>query len=129
MKNLGKVYNNPLQKPRKSLIIFDEVQKCPKARESIKALVEDGRFDYLETGSLISIKPWLKDNPCGHFAVLDDDNLDVPNLVSVQVADHKSEHPAIYLPGLWKVQACDVMHVADPAVLGVDVDEFNLASQ
>ena len=56
MKNLGKVYNNPLQKPRKSLIIFDEVQKCPKARESIKALVEDGRFDYLETGSLISIK-------------------------------------------------------------------------
>ena len=42
--------------PRKSLIIFDEVQKCPKAREAIKALVEDGRFDYLETGSLISIK-------------------------------------------------------------------------
>ena len=42
--------------PRKSLIIFDEVQKCPRARESVKALVEDGRFDYLETGSLISIK-------------------------------------------------------------------------
>ena len=42
--------------PRKSLIIFDEVQKCPKAREAIKALVEDGCFDYLETGSLISIK-------------------------------------------------------------------------
>lgn len=42
--------------PRKSLIIFDEVQKCPRAREAIKALVEDGRFDYLETGSLISIK-------------------------------------------------------------------------
>ena len=48
---------------------------------------------------------------------------------SVQVADHKSEHPAIYLPGLWKVQACDVMHVADPAVLGFDVDEIDLASQ
>ena len=42
--------------PRKSLIIFDEVQKCPRAREAIKALVEDHRFDYLETGSLISIK-------------------------------------------------------------------------
>lgn len=42
--------------PRKSLIIFDEVQKCPRAREAIKALVEDRRFDYLETGSLISIK-------------------------------------------------------------------------
>ena len=43
-------------KPRKSLIIFDEVQKCPRAREAIKALVADHRFDYLETGSLISIK-------------------------------------------------------------------------
>jgi len=42
--------------PRKSIIIFDEVQKCPRAREAIKALVEDHRFDYLETGSLISIK-------------------------------------------------------------------------
>ena len=42
--------------PRRSLIIFDEVQKCPRAREAIKALVADRRFDYLETGSLISIK-------------------------------------------------------------------------
>jgi len=42
--------------PRKSLIIFDEVQKCSRAREAIKALVADHRFDYLETGSLISIK-------------------------------------------------------------------------
>lgn len=42
--------------PRKSLIVFDEVQKCPRAREAIKALVQDHRFDYLETGSLISIK-------------------------------------------------------------------------
>ncbi len=42
--------------PRKSIIIFDEVQKCPRAREAIKALVQDRRFDYLETGSLISIK-------------------------------------------------------------------------
>ena len=42
--------------PRKSLIIFDEVQKCPRAREAIKALVQDHRFDYIETGSLISIK-------------------------------------------------------------------------
>lgn len=42
--------------PRRSLIIFDEVQKCPRAREAVKALVADHRFDYLETGSLISIK-------------------------------------------------------------------------
>ena len=46
--------------PRKSLIVFDEVQACPRAREAIKALVEDGRFDYLETGSLISIKKNVK---------------------------------------------------------------------
>lgn len=41
---------------RKSVIIFDEVQKCPMARQAIKFLVEDGRYDYIETGSLISIK-------------------------------------------------------------------------
>lgn len=41
---------------RKSLIIFDEVQLCPRARAAIKFLVADGRFDYIETGSLISIK-------------------------------------------------------------------------
>ena len=47
--------------PRKSLIIFDEVQKCPRAREAIKALVEDHRFDYIETGSLIAIKKNVDD--------------------------------------------------------------------
>lgn len=41
---------------RKSVIIFDEVQKCPKAREAIKYLVKDHRYDYIETGSLLSIK-------------------------------------------------------------------------
>ena len=46
---------------RKSLIIFDEVQKFPKAREAIKDLVKDGRYDYIETGSLISIKENVKD--------------------------------------------------------------------
>lgn len=40
---------------RQSLIIFDEVQKYPRAREAVKYLVQDGRFDYIETGSLISI--------------------------------------------------------------------------
>ena len=43
-------------KVRRSVIIFDEVQKCPMARQAIKYLVADGRYDYLETGSLISIK-------------------------------------------------------------------------
>lgn len=41
---------------RQSVIIFDEVQKCPKAREAIKYLVKDHRYDYIETGSLLSIK-------------------------------------------------------------------------
>ena len=46
---------------RDSLIIFDEVQMYPKARAAIKYLVADGRYDYLETGSLISIKENVKD--------------------------------------------------------------------
>ena len=46
---------------RKSLIIFDEVQMFPQARAAIKYLVADGRYDYLETGSLISIKENVKD--------------------------------------------------------------------
>lgn len=41
---------------RRSLIVFDEVQRCPLARQAIKYLVADGRYDYIETGSLISIK-------------------------------------------------------------------------
>lgn len=47
--------------PRKSVIIFDEVQFCPKARQAIKYLVQDGRYDYIETGSLISIKKNVQD--------------------------------------------------------------------
>ena len=43
-------------KERKSVIVFDEVQNCPLARQAIKYLVKDGRYDYIETGSLISIK-------------------------------------------------------------------------
>lgn len=41
---------------RKSVIIFDEVQREPLARQAIKHLVKDGRYDYIETGSLLSIK-------------------------------------------------------------------------
>ncbi len=46
---------------RQSLIIFDEVQLCPPARQAIKHLVADRRYDYLETGSLISIRKNTKD--------------------------------------------------------------------
>lgn len=47
--------------PRQSVIIFDEVQQFPRARTAIKYLVADGRYDYLETGSLISIRKNVKD--------------------------------------------------------------------
>lgn len=53
-------YGIELEK-RNSLIIFDEVQMFPKARAAIKHLVKDGRYDYIETGSLISIKENVKD--------------------------------------------------------------------
>ena len=46
---------------RNTLFIFDEIQFCPKARGAIKHLVADGRYDYIETGSLISIKKNVKD--------------------------------------------------------------------
>ena len=57
---LQSIYNVIL-KERKSVIVFDEVQSCPKARQAIKYLVKDGRYDYIETGSLISIKRNTKD--------------------------------------------------------------------
>ena len=53
-------YNKRLYK-RESLIIFDEIQKFPKAREAIKYLVADGRYDFIETGSLISIREHVED--------------------------------------------------------------------
>lgn len=45
---------------RDTVIVFDEVQKYPVARQAIKTLVEDGRYDYIETGSLISIRKNVK---------------------------------------------------------------------
>ncbi|MDO5296473.1 MAG: AAA family ATPase [bacterium] len=57
---LSTEYNKTLY-PHQSLIIFDEVQQYPKARQSIKKLVKDGRYHYIETGSLISIKENVQD--------------------------------------------------------------------
>lgn len=42
--------------PGKTLVLFDEVQKCPDVRTAIKFLVEDGRFDYIESGSMLGVK-------------------------------------------------------------------------
>ena len=57
---LQAIYNVVL-KERQSVIVFDEVQNCPLARQAIKSLVKDGRYDYIETGSLISVKKSTKD--------------------------------------------------------------------
>lgn len=57
---LQAIYNVILQE-RRSVIIFDEVQKCPLARQTIKQLVKDHRYDYIETGSLISIRKNTED--------------------------------------------------------------------
>lgn len=57
---LSTEYNVTLY-PKQSLVVFDEIQKFPKARQSIKRLVQDGRYDYIETGSLISIRENVKD--------------------------------------------------------------------
>lgn len=59
-RNLFTLTSKSLKK-RKGLIIFDEIQFFPKARQSIKQLVKDGRYDYIETGSLISINKNVKD--------------------------------------------------------------------
>lgn len=54
------IYKTTLHE-RESVIIFDEIQKAPIARQAIKYLVKDGRYDYIETGSLLSIKKNIKD--------------------------------------------------------------------
>ena len=57
---LSEYYNVELYE-RNTVFIFDEIQFCPRARAAIKYLVADGRYDFIETGSLISIKKNVKD--------------------------------------------------------------------
>lgn len=57
---LSTEYNTTLYRGE-SLIIFDEIQQFPKARQAIKKLVKDNRYHYIETGSLISIRDNVKD--------------------------------------------------------------------
>ena len=54
------IYHEQLHE-RESVIIFDEVQLQPKARQAIKHLVKDHRYDYIETGSLISVRSRSRD--------------------------------------------------------------------
>lgn len=53
--NLTAYVRKPME-PGKTLILLDEIQECPNARTAVKFLVEDGRFDYIETGSLLGVK-------------------------------------------------------------------------
>jgi uncharacterized protein len=48
-------YSNVALRPNDTLIFLDEIQECPRARTAIKFLVEDGRFDYIESGSLLGV--------------------------------------------------------------------------
>ena len=59
-KRLSTIFNVRFHE-RETLFVFDEVQMFPRAREAIKTLVADGRYDYVETGSLVSIKDNVKD--------------------------------------------------------------------
>lgn len=53
--NLSAYTCKPME-PGKTLVLFDEVQDCPEARTAIKFLVEDGRFNYIESGSLLGVR-------------------------------------------------------------------------
>lgn len=53
------IYNVQLKK-RRSVVIFDEIQKAPRVRQAIKYMVKDHRYDYIETGSLLSIKKFMQ---------------------------------------------------------------------
>ncbi len=53
--NLTAYVRKPMT-PGKTLVLFDEIQECPEARTAVKFLVEDGRFDYIETGSMLGVR-------------------------------------------------------------------------
>lgn len=53
--NLTAYVRKPME-PGKTLVLLDEIQKCPNARTAIKFLVEDGRFDYIESGSMLGVR-------------------------------------------------------------------------
>ena len=76
---------------RQSVIVFDEVQQYPKARAAIKYLVEDGRYDYVETGSLVSIKK------------------NVENIVIPSEEEHIKMYPMDFEEFLWAIDRKSVV--------------------
>lgn len=81
---LSVFYNVKLYE-RDSLIIFDEVQMYPKARQLVKHLIEDGRYDYLETGSLITLRQ------------------NIENIVIPSEEEHFVIHPMDFEEYLWAI--------------------------
>lgn len=64
-------YTGQKLEPGKTLIFLDEIQECPKARTAIKFLVDDGRFDYIESGSLLGVRyKEVKSYPVGYETIL-----------------------------------------------------------
>ena len=82
--NLMSIYNVTLYR-RESLVVFDEVQECPPARQAVKHLVADGRYDYIETGSLVSI------------------NRNVKNIIIPSEERHITLYPMDFEEFLWAV--------------------------
>lgn len=86
---------NKLLIEHKSVIIFDEVQLYPKARQAIKHLVADGRYDYIETGSLISINKNVKD-------------------ILIPSEEHKIQvYPMDYEEFLWAINSKDTVSIIE----------------
>ena len=64
-------YTHQVLEPGETLILFDEIQECPEVRSAIKFLVEDGRFDYIESGSLLGVRQKdVKSYPVGFEQIL-----------------------------------------------------------
>ena len=82
IRNMKKELSNTIRDIER-IIIFDEVQQFPRARQLIKYLVADGRYDYLETGSLIRLKK------------------NTENIILPSEEEHKELHPLDFEEFLW----------------------------
>src|SRR5574344_1726329 len=70
IRNLTTYIRKPMP-AKKTLVLFDEIQECPNVRTAIKFLIEDGRFDYIESGSLLGVNyKEIKSYPVGFEEVI-----------------------------------------------------------
>ena len=84
-------YSNTALQPGKTLIFLDEIQECPRARTAIKFLVEDGRFDYIESGSLLGVTyKHVESLPVGY-----EEELRVYPLTFVEFAEASGVQPEV----------------------------------